>query len=661
MSMVRTIKSNRQLTAHALRQRILRKDVTAFAHDGHPEGGLYKASYVPTLYVTVTEDAGLEVGNYPILSPANRLSPYTEPFVGPAMVDGRILPRYNRALLNVVVDKTTASVSMPYFLGSFYEFQGKYYAWDPYRQGEEKPVLRDLLEAQDASEDIVSAMFEEDGSMKSGVHEFGNVTAGLALSSNGQIKNNSITFWCNNLDEFEFPSIMAKLTCGMTNQVSKNVRVAKKFKELAQQSTRLAQVLAPAVEGINVDVFAVYMGIYSPEVDGILYSQSEFVRDWMQDRLGDGFRVLERAVLGTTQQSRPYMCKGNASVVRRRYMNRFLERQGWEIVVICRNQVTSQVQDDFNRAVWSKGQDGPYAGKLVIVCDTRKQLKEKGVQVFTDLNGLKQTFTLTQKSGYNVLDVTECGDGNVKVSTQTAATYFAADAEAAAELLADRTNELVESTKESILAEEGTAPKADDFHEGVNLPQLLGKIAPVFYTKVWRPGYRRLVDNAVKGLGNKISNCNVLNEGSYDVFVPDPSVDFGAHLLKFEDGIAEVFCKDFDEEGMLVRFPKANAYGFSIVEPVTVETLRERAKEAGISSEDLDLLMERYELLAKGIIILPASVALMNKHDGHDYDGDHGQTTTDRESVKIVKSKPSIVVNICETMEELEAALHSDN
>ena len=101
---------------------------------------------------------------------------------------------------------------------------------------------------------------------------------------------------------------------------------------------------------------------------------------------------------------------------------------------------------------------------------------------------------------------------------------------------------------------------------------------------------------------------------------------------------------------MLVRFPKANAFGFSIVRPVTVDTIMERAEAAGISEYEQELLRDELEDLAEGIVMLPASQSLMDKHDGHDFDGDHGQLTEDAETVDIVRNKPSMVVHICEDM-----------
>ena len=99
---------------------------------------------------------------------------------------------------------------------------------------------------------------------------------------------------------------------------------------------------------------------------------------------------------------------------------------------------------------------------------------------------------------------------------------------------------------------------------------------------------------------------------------------------------------------MMVRYPKANAFGFSVVQPVTTDELINRGREAGASEEHLELLRERLDSTPEGITILPASQSLMDKHDGHDFDGDHVQLATEEEAVSIVDKKDSIIVHICE-------------
>ena len=108
------------------------------------------------------------------------------------------------------------------------------------------------------------------------------------------------------------------------------------------------------MEGINCNVFAVYMGIYSPLWDGQFYLQDEYVADWYTDRLGGNqFSVLRKAVRGITLQSRPYMCKGNGRVKARRSLDYFLNSRGWGVEVIERENLAADDQAEFNKGVWS--------------------------------------------------------------------------------------------------------------------------------------------------------------------------------------------------------------------------------------------------------------------------------------------------------------------
>ena len=83
----------------------------------------------------------------------------------------------------------------------------------------------------------------------------------------------------------------------------------------------------------------------------------------------------------------------------------------------------------------------------------------------------------------------------------------------------------------------------------------------------------------------------------------------------------------------------------------------ERAVAAGVPAHRIELLKDRLNEQSEGIVMLPASQSLMDKHDGHDFDGDHGQLTSDQETVDIVKGKTSMIVHICEDMEDYVAGV----
>ena len=644
---MRILKSKRQIMA--ARSMVLKKNASAF-HAAAPEGlEEYKAYTITRLYVP----AKGHVQVYTTTLPAGRESPYVEPFVGQEMVNGIMFDRFTRAFLNVRVDTSKDPKGMCKFLNKIYCLDGRYFV-----KAMEEGFVVELTTGKLIDDSIL--YFE--GDLREGVYVYGDRKQGCMTATSGQVKKQEITFPCNNLPGFNYPEILNDLTFGMIDQLRKNIRKADKVKPVAQLSTRIGQIKAPAVEGKHLGNFAVFMGIYSDLWDGSMYCQDTFAADWYADRLGDQFAVLPSAVRGTTLQCRPYMCKGNASVVSKQYLNRFLIRQGWEPEIIERSKFDEKQQEEFNKAVWSKGAVGDYAGKLVVICDKKEDLTEHGIQFFTDLNGLKETFDIKKYSGLNVLDTTEEGDDTIKTSTQTFSTFLVCNDTDAQNLFMEKTEMEIEHAYQDIMREEGIAPHADAFNDATNFMQLGFSLFPKFFREQWRPGYSTMVGNTIEGLNRKVANLNLSNEGAYCVFVVDAAIDFGFNSLKFENGRAEVFCRDLGKDNaMLVRFPKANAFGFSEVIPVSEEELIERAMKAGLTGKDLEDYSTRIESQAEGIVMLPASQALMDKHDGHDFDGDHGQLTKDKMTYALVEHKSSAVVHICDDEEFAEAkARHTE-
>lgn len=643
----RRITSNRQLTSKAFRRCVLRKDGTAFDYfpygkEVDPRDVQYNAVTVNTLYVSADKAGVVSAQLFPVSQPAGRLSPYLTGYIKPTRINYVKYERFTKALLNVAIDSRTADIVAPYLKDKIYELDGRYYVADPI----DSFKIYDLLDGEPVGTDVI---FKDHKTLKDDVVVYGDNMRGCMIASNGQIKNRSITFPADNLDGFNFYDVLNKLTFGLLDRLTKKIRRTDKAKKVAQLSTRLAQIVAPAVEGKHVDVFAVYMGIYNPLWDGEIYIQSQFAAHWIADRVGVNAWVDPRAVLSMTFQCRPYMCKGNGSVISREYFDEFFSERNWGVVVLERSKVTEEEQNAFDAAVWSKGQVGPFAGKLVIICDSLDQLREKGIQVFTDLNGLKETFDVRRKSGLNVLDVTEDENGRIKTSTQAGASYLVADQDAYTKLFNELAGDMIDHKVEELMADVGHAPRADEFHDGTDLTQMIVRLAPKFAREAWGPTWKHVIDQACKGLSRKIGRCNVDADGCYEVLVVDPSIDFGFHTLEFKDGVMQVYCKAMHgHDGVLKRYPKANAYGVSVAHPVTADDFEQKAKEADLNTTQISLLLERVNALPEGAILVPASQDAMDKHDGWDYDGDHVQIDLDPRTVEIVKKTITIIVHIVE-------------
>lgn len=513
------------------------------------------------------------------------------------------------------------------------------------------------------------------------VYVYGRNDWEAAIATAGQNKKWQITLPCNNLPGFNFKKILNELTFGMVNRLEAAGRTTDAVKPMAQLSTREGQCEAPQVEGLYLRTAAFLMGIYDSRWDGSCYLSSSFAAKWLQDRLGSKYVVDESAARGMTMQARPFMVKGNSSVIPQDYLADILNRRGYEIVLIGRKEATEEEQKAFDQVVWSKGKEGPLAGKLVVLVPSIAKLSLFGIEAsksergfwttdnpavlayidfFTDLNGLKETFEVNRRSGLNVLSFCEENDGMVTASTQTIATYAVANWSKTKDLVKELAHE--QMFKKARLFHNGSEEVSNrDLADNPNYDDILKKVSPEFLRKYWFPGYKRACDQALKGLSKNFGNLNIDCKGVYCVFVVDAGLDYGLDLLKIDGDKAEVFCKDLDvaEEGMMVRYPKANAFGFSIIKAVGINTMLVRASkqlvDKGIGEDDrqmiLDTLRGRLKAQAEGVVMLPASEDFMAKHDGHDFDGDHGQIVTDERVLSIVKNALNVTVHICDDAE----------
>lgn len=648
----------------SLRSRILRKDVSAYE----------KMPSVPVDEYRGYSVAQLLLGNYKTKSgeimetnkvfltqvPASRKSPYIEGTITREQVCGLTVDRFSKAFVNVRIDNAAdpQSILTKIRLG-VWESNGKYYFH----------VGKKYVEVEQGA--------EFDSLPATAIHYGANSTA-----SNGQIKSKEITLYAENLPGFDPAEMLDELTFGLVHQLEANRRESKTVKQVAQLSTRLAQPDAPAVEGgVHFHVEAYYMGIYNPLWDGESYVSANFAADWVEERLGRKiFHVLPSAVKGLCFQARPHMVKGNSSVLSREALTDFLSSRTWKPVVIERTSVSPEEQKAFNEAIWSKGKNGSFAGKIVVICDHRSDIGKYGVELFTDLNGLKETFDLRTTTGLNVLDMTAEEEDLRRTSTQTFATYCVADYERAKVLhdravkgmLEKKVSGLFDVEEDGILGDELASDShkhlsIHDFdHEGVNWEDASRTVAPRFYSKVWRPGYKRIVSKMIEGLDTKFGRSNLDIEGTYGVIVVDPAIDYGFNSLRFDSEKCEVLAPALRDGtmGLMNRFPMANCFGQSKIVAVSKKELVDRAwryaSADGDDLFDLDSLkyyVERINAVPEGVVVVPASQSLMNKHDGWDFDGDHVNIVTDSDYVALYDLIGSMIVDI-ESGESAKAECH---
>lgn len=687
---VRKVENAKDVLAHG--SAVLKKDISAFHNQPKTdvENGIYIQYDIGLLRITpiIKRDHRLFIkGQLTFLTrQPNRESPFLEDFmVENELVGGYRHRRFSYALLCLQLmetkvekgakgDPAAAREKVVGLLDAspIWVCNGHYLI-----QIKEGHYL-DLLTGKGGSE----ADFGID--LKAAAYQYGGEGHCAAISSNGMIKKCEVILPCTNMPGFDFREVLNELTMGLLDIVDKAGRVAGKIKQVAQLSTRLAQVEAPQVEGEYLKCGAFYMGIHSPLWDGSAYVSSSFLASWVEERLGDRYAVPPEAVLSMAVQCRPWMAKVNASCVAPSYMACTLQFPGWPVAVIPCDEATEEGQDAFNQAVWSKGKDGILAGALVIIIPSLKWAEDhdiemvclsesesiwtvagkdlwrlfEEVQFFTDLNGLKETFGLHKKTGLNVLHFEE-PSAEQSLSSQTAVTFAVSDFDKTESLVKSLAQEARQKMTDSLLAQEGSAVRSSALLDHPNYARVLEQVAPRFISECWRPAYKRAVEHGLMTLNTKFGgegSFGLTYKGAYCVFTVDPSLDFDMNLLNVSGNKVEVVCRDLKpgQEGMLVRFPKANAYAFSVVKAISVDQYMTRAARQIYQKLDnrymackiLLALRERMKHLPKGVVVLPASQDLMDKHDGHDYDGDHGQIVTDERVLNIVKNKLNVIVHI---------------
>ena len=515
-------------------------------------------------------------------------------------------------------------------------------------------MVFDLLNRSLVADGVIR---DEAGNLVDGVFVYNGVKGGQNASAS-QVRKLNITLACNNdvermLNRFDI------VTYGAFDLLKGEVTDAS---GLVKYSARFGQYKAPScLQNFSVNTFAVFMAKWKDAEcneyrDGSAIASSRFVAEAFTSVSPDRYKFLPRAVVGIPIQCRPWTTKVQAQTKEQAYIDEFIRHNG-EVIRILRSEVDHNVQKNFNLAF--KKNEGPYAGKLVVICDDLTS----PIDFMTDTNGLKAVFKLERKSGFNVLDIGNTrGDLNTGADTsmQQLQTLLYANPEKARAYIEKMGMLHMESAKAMLLTDEATVPSIAEF-DHLYAATTVPKFARSFVKNNCAKLFRTAVNNFVKGCSSAIEGLKFNIPGANNKIVPDFAADFGARIMGvLENGAVEMYSaaaeRYFTEQGIPegqwfsigVKYPKMHVLEYADITFLSVKEVERRIKaNETLTVAQKNLLVRDYKALSESVVVVPAIELLKNMLAGMDFDADAMVITFDQEFVSIIHEaglKPMAVV-----------------
>lgn len=481
----------------------------------------------------------------------------------------------------------------------------------------------------------VDGVVDESGKLVDGVLWYGSEECTQSVTA-GQMKRKEIAFRCVNLAGVDTIRIIDEVNFGLPRKL-RRLRTAAEVDEISKLSTRLSQHCAPSFELAKVGTFALYCGKFESlgyeYRDGAAFISNRYLEEAVNawaERNGRRTRVAESSLLGLGVQCRPWLCKTFGVCEADSFINGYAERMSGvgveDAEVIFRENVSEDDQLEFEKLFGSNKEQSRFWGKLLIITDEEATGE---IDVLTDLNGLKESFSLDMNSGLNVLawgHLTE----TARISTQIAAS-LRTDYSAMKALIKSINEDALKKSEEEILEGEARHASPEDFFVdnndelAVRVGKILAKVAPGWVRDSDKVLYRQNVEGVVKSARNRSCNLTHEVEGCYGKIGPDVAADYGINLLDCGKEV-EILCKFGKqvgrEVGIMKRHPGPARSEFSKVRFLSMKEYEERAFE-NMSFEEARECVERAKRqMDAGLILIPAVKGLLNKHGGADFDGD---------------------------------------
>lgn len=563
----------------------------------------------------------------------------------------RSVPSYCEELLNVEVEGT---ISLANLTKEIYKV-GKGIDTHFVMQSDDGNYYDVISGTLISEEDI----FDELGSPLDDVIVYNQKNSGGMTCTNGQLKRKNITLAANNLSNYDIDAVWNSVTYGCSDIICQNQKATPK--EIAQINTRLSAFKAPSVAITDIKTFAVYMGKITYQMkkggdeynDGFGYLASEFLGKAFTSIDPEKYYFAPWACEGLTVQKRAWLNKIMAEVVNYNYINEMISHHLLETVILKRGMISEDDCKEFILGVNSKGKQGKFAGKVVIICDNYRESWK--IDLFTDLNGLKAPFDINRPSGIEILDISHTEhdiETGSRTSTQLLQSLMVADPTATRKFIDRLGKEYLSIREERLTNDIGKVPSWADFQsDNCDYQQLLARIAPKFAHRYYAPLWHSLVDASVKGYVKACRRLNLPTKGAYAKIVIDSAADFGRRILSVNENheveiVAPVAERNDIKRLVGVKYPKQGTFEYLKGHVISRKEYAERVEE-DIHLTDIQkrLLINHVNKLSGGAVMIPAIEDLKALLAGMDVDGDAIQLFFDEELVDITwKIEPKAVL-----------------
>ena len=554
----------------------------------------------------------------------------------------RLFERYTSEIVDITIEDAEALNHLRYKKGGTeenpeYGYTKLYHIEGNVKIVEDKEVLSpffyegldgklmDLFTAEEVDRNIV---FDAEGNVHNHVWIYNDPVCGGVTSSASQTKKHDGSFPGYRGGEAGIKKVHERWNECTFGAVTMNLDDTDNHtdKDVAQLITRLSAYKAPSVYLKELECVCYFMGKEKlgktllngktredESFDGRAIFSDEFIAEAFTEKLGGKYLIAPWAVNGVGIQCRPWLSKVMALTRKKGYIETMLKKRGGKFVVLFRDSITEEQQNEFNVSVKSKGKKGAYAKKLVIVVPSADWALSHGfgcvpgreyditrlpngfLQYFTDLNGLKATYDLKTESGVNMLDMTHEGHDvahGSKASTQMLQTALIFNPKKTQEYLESLIRENIEKKVARVISKdgegnwvipEGRIPSALDFSSkkavaeifdemfgetesveetddveaedngavNINVGQVLQNIDPTFVADIYRPMFKTAINTVLKGILSMLKKVNIPMKGWYNKLTTDPAADFGTKILGINnDGFVECLCSMAEKAGV---------------------------------------------------------------------------------------------------------------
>lgn len=451
-------------------------------------------------------------------------------------------------------------------------------------------------------------------------------------------------------------------------------------KAVAQANVRISAPYTASFDGPQIKVAAFFMGKWKIKdtttgedydgADGWFASNANMYRRWLE---GLGHTVMsDDAVCGIVAQERPFSFKGvSVSMTAESMADMILEPpclcHNAEVEVIYASRVTKAQQDAFRAAIDSKGKEGDFAGKTVIVVyddsivfDPSDRASYELVDVLGDLNAEKAEQDLSIPSCLNILKLfrkskkdwnngmgtssqllqslypvcphlkgimrigfrAQMGKSVEDITREEAKSVSSVDVLSSIKKPSADVNLDEESAMELTDSEKSVLANNDYGMNVVNLAELL---APAYAWEKDAALFKDELKAAVLAGKSRADRVRMPIDGTDFVLVPDMAALYGQPILGLTEDKKYMAYSNLANQlhvcqGAMIKYPKQHCYEMS---SLSFQSEEEVAKKLA-GNKFAAKIAHMYATLSEAAMLCPAISVFMSQNAGLDFDGDDG-------------------------------------